>query len=208
MKKNDANSLLVSGQATVPNLDDYKCYHNLASALVKEDKLDEATVVYLCAIELYPNCSWLHHYLGNLLQKQGKLAEAVSAYQQAIELYPNFSWSHNNLGNALEKQGKLEESIAAYSRAIELYPNFYLFQTNLDQAWQKLSPLSVFSPKYYSKFIGPFASLDNLRLAIVSTPRSGNTWLRKLLASMYDLPQIAVHTPREIAWQSLPPINT
>jgi len=22
---------------------------------------------------------------------------------------------------------------------------------------------------------------------------------------MYDLPQIAVHTPREIAWQSLPP---
>ena len=205
MKKNAAHSLAVSCQATVLKLDDYKCYHNLASALVKEDKLDEAAAVYLHAIELYANCSWLHHYLGNVLQKQGKLAEAVSAYQQAIELYPNFSWSHNNLGNALEKQGKLEEGIAAYRRAIELYPNFYLFHTNLDKALQKLSRLRVFPPKSYSKFISPFASLDNLRLAIVSTPRSGNTWLRKLLASMYDLPQIAVHTPREIAWQSLPP---
>ncbi|MBE9188047.1 tetratricopeptide repeat protein [Microcoleus sp. LEGE 07076] len=192
-------------QPLVFNLDDYKCYHNLASSLVKEDKLDEATLVYLGAIELYPKCSWLHHYLGNVLQKQGKLAESVSAYQQAIELYPNFSWSHNNLGNALEKQGKLEESIAAYRRAIELYPNFYLFHTNLDKAVQKLSHLSILPPKSYSKLISPFASLDNLRLAIVSTPRSGNTWLRKLLASMYDLPQIAVHTPREIAWQSLPP---
>jgi tetratricopeptide (TPR) repeat protein len=205
MKKNAAHSLAVSCQANVLNLDDYKCYHNLASALVKENKLDEAAVVYLRAIELYANCSWLHHYLGNVLQKQGKLAEAVCAYQQAIELYPNFSWSHNNLGNALEKQGKLEEGIAAYRRAIELYPNFYLFRTNLDKALQKTSHLSVFTPKSYSKFISPFASLDNLRLAIVSTPRSGNTWLRKLLASMYDLPQIAVHTPREIAWQSLPP---
>lgn len=205
MKKNAAHSLAVSCQPTVLKLDDYKCYHNLASALVKEDKLDEAAAVYLHAIELYGNCSWLHHYLGNVLQKQGKLAEAVSAYQQAIELYPNFSWSHNNLGNALEKQGKLEEGIAAYRRAIELYPNFYLFHTNLDKALQKLSRLRVFPPKSYSKFISPFASLDNLRLAIVSTPRSGNTWLRKLLASMYDLPQIAVHTPSEIAWQSLPP---
>jgi len=205
MKKNAAHSLDLSGQTTVLNLDDYKCYHTLASALVKEDKLDEAAVVYLRAIELYANCSWLHHYLGNVLQKQGKLAEAVSAYQEAIELYPNFSWSHNNLGKALEKQGKLEEGIAAYRRAIDLYPNFYLFHTNLDKALQKLSHLSVFPPKSYSKFISPFASLDNLRLAIVSTPRSGNTWLRKLLASMYDLPQIAVHTPREIAWQSLPP---
>ncbi|MEG5060129.1 tetratricopeptide repeat protein [Microcoleus sp. A2-C5] len=205
MKKNAAHSLGVYCQATLLNLNDYKCYHNLASALVKEDKLDEATVIYLRAIELYANCSWLHHYLGNVLQKQGKLAEAVSAYQQAIELYPNFSWSHNNLGNALEKQGKLEEGIAAYRRAIDLYPNFYLFHTNLDKALQKLSHLSVFPSKSYSKFISPFANLDNLRLAIVSTPRSGNTWLRKLLASMYDLPQIAVHTPREIAWQSLPP---
>lgn len=140
------------------------------------------------------------------LQKQGKLAESVSAYQQAIELYPNFSWSHNNLGNALEKNGNLEECIPEYRRAIELYPNFYLFQTNLDKALQKLSHPSVFPPKSYSEFIiSPLASLDNLRLAIVSTPRSGNTWLRRLLASMYDLPEIAVHTPREIVWESLPP---
>lgn len=206
MQKKSVNSIDVYCQKNALNLDNYKSYHDLASALVKEDKLDEAIVIYLRAIDLYPDCSWLHHYLGNVLQKQGKLAESVSAYQQAIELYPNFSWSHNNLGNALEKNGQLEECIPEYRRAIELYPNFYLFQTNLDKALQKLSHPSVFSPKSYSEFIiSPLASLDNLRLAIVSTPRSGNTWLRRLLASMYDLPEIAVHTPREIVWESLPP---
>ena len=63
MKTNAAHFLAVSDPTTVLNLDNYKCYHTLASALVKEDKLDEAAVVYLRAIEVYPNCSWLYHYL-------------------------------------------------------------------------------------------------------------------------------------------------
>jgi len=43
-----------------------------------------------------------------------------------------------------------------------------------------------------------------LRIAIVSTPRCGNTWLRHLLASSYGLTQLAAHRPGEVAWQSLP----
>jgi sulfotransferase family protein len=46
---------------------------------------------------------------------------------------------------------------------------------------------------------------DVLRLAIVSTPRSGNTWLRGLLTAMYGLKEFAVHTPEELDWQNLPP---
>lgn len=43
-----------------------------------------------------------------------------------------------------------------------------------------------------------------LRLALVSTPRSGNTWTRELLGSLYELEQIPVHTPEEVDWENLP----
>jgi hypothetical protein len=43
-----------------------------------------------------------------------------------------------------------------------------------------------------------------MKLLIVSTPRSGNTWLRYMLASLYQLQQFAVHSPQELDWASLP----
>jgi hypothetical protein len=43
-----------------------------------------------------------------------------------------------------------------------------------------------------------------LRLAILSTPRSGNTWLRHLLAAAYAAPSLAVHSPDEVPWDALP----
>lgn len=43
------------------------------------------------------------------------------------------------------------------------------------------------------------------RLFIVCTPRTGNTWLRKLLAGALGLPEYAAHAVEEIAWLELPP---
>ena len=37
---------------------------------------------------------------------------------------------------------------------------------------------------------------DDLRLALVSTPRSGNTWLRNMLAATLDLHEHAAHKAR------------
>lgn len=42
-----------------------------------------------------------------------------------------------------------------------------------------------------------------MKIAIVSTPRSGNTWLRYLLATLYGLEQHAVHTPDAVDWSGL-----
>jgi hypothetical protein len=41
-------------------------------------------------------------------------------------------------------------------------------------------------------------------VAIVSTPRTGNTWLRHLLSLAYDIPTVAIHNPRDIDWDTLP----
>jgi hypothetical protein len=43
-----------------------------------------------------------------------------------------------------------------------------------------------------------------LHIAVVSTPRSGNTWLRSLLAKTYALKQLAQHNPEDLDWNQLP----
>lgn len=43
-----------------------------------------------------------------------------------------------------------------------------------------------------------------LRIALVSTPRSGNTWFRYLLADAYQLVQIARHSMSPTDWTELP----
>ncbi len=44
-----------------------------------------------------------------------------------------------------------------------------------------------------------------MRMAIVGTPRCGNTWLRGLLASAYHASQQAVHDPADVTWDQLSP---
>lgn len=43
-----------------------------------------------------------------------------------------------------------------------------------------------------------------LRVCVVGTPRSGTTWLKRLLASAYEIEDAAYHTPLEVPWERLP----
>jgi hypothetical protein len=42
------------------------------------------------------------------------------------------------------------------------------------------------------------------RFAVISSPRSANTWLRRLLAELFDLSEHAAFTPDELDWEGLP----
>ncbi|HMC88902.1 MAG TPA: hypothetical protein VKI17_05110, partial [Gemmataceae bacterium] len=42
------------------------------------------------------------------------------------------------------------------------------------------------------------------RIAIASTPRTGNTWVRHLLAKLYGTSYLAVHSPGDLDWATLP----
>jgi hypothetical protein len=42
------------------------------------------------------------------------------------------------------------------------------------------------------------------RLFLPCTPRTGNTWFRKMLASSLQIVEVAAHTPAEIPWHTLP----
>jgi hypothetical protein len=43
-----------------------------------------------------------------------------------------------------------------------------------------------------------------LRFAVIGAPRSGNTWVRGLLAALFGLEEVPVHHPDEIDWEHLP----
>jgi hypothetical protein len=43
-----------------------------------------------------------------------------------------------------------------------------------------------------------------MRVAVVSSPRSGNMWLRRLLVAAYGLEERSAHTPDEVDWDRLP----
>ena len=43
-----------------------------------------------------------------------------------------------------------------------------------------------------------------LRIAVVSTPRAGNTWVRHLLGTAYQVPHLARHSMAQADWKSLP----
>lgn len=45
---------------------------------------------------------------------------------------------------------------------------------------------------------------QRMKILLTSTPRSGNTWLRLMLANLYQLEQYAVHTPDDLNWSQLP----
>src|SRR6516162_1611480 len=46
---------------------------------------------------------------------------------------------------------------------------------------------------------------DLVRVAIISTPRSGSTWMRHLLMKLYQAQGFAVHNPAGLDWDHLPP---
>ena len=46
--------------------------------------------------------------------------------------------------------------------------------------------------------------IGTFRIAILSTPRTGNTWLRRLLDAIYSLPQVVADTPDDVEWDQLP----
>jgi hypothetical protein len=44
-----------------------------------------------------------------------------------------------------------------------------------------------------------------LRIAVISTPRAGNTWVRHLLGTAYGVPHLARHAMGDEEWAGLPP---
>jgi tetratricopeptide (TPR) repeat protein len=117
----------------------------LASALLSQDKIPEATNAYQKAVKLDPNYSEAWHLLGNLLMRGGQKNEALRCFSQAQQCDPfkpqfiqvqhymqqgefadaeqvcrNVLKAHPNHAQALFTLAKLASQVSAFEEAIDI----------------------------------------------------------------------------------------
>jgi tetratricopeptide (TPR) repeat protein len=147
----------------------YPAHHNLAYALAKQGKLDEAVAQYREALEIQPRYAETRYNLGIALSRQGKLDEAIAQYRAALEIAPAKTEARNNLGNALARQGSYPAAIVEYQKVLELDPDFADARYNLGNVFLKQHKLDEAIAQYRKTLeITPenAAALNNLGNAL------------------------------------------
>ena len=111
---------------------------NLAYALERQAKLDQALDHYRSAIECTKDrqqLAILHTSVGNILKQMagsdGNLDGAIAEYRRALGYDPDYYWAHNNLGFALLQTGRVDEAIAEFQKALSLKPDYADASNNL-----------------------------------------------------------------------------
>lgn len=105
-------------------------HSNLADALMKKGRLDEAIVHFQKAVEIFPNYLSINT-LGDAFMKNGQLDDAIVHFQKAIKIYPEIPVAHANLGNALLRKGDMAEAIACFRTALRIQPDLVDVHNNL-----------------------------------------------------------------------------
>jgi len=87
--------------------------------LLKDGRLEEATVRLRDACARDDLSAEAHYYLGHALAKQGLLFEAAAAYSRSAELRPDIDAAHQYLAQTYEQLGFQKSAREAWARAIE-----------------------------------------------------------------------------------------
>jgi tetratricopeptide (TPR) repeat protein len=110
---------------------------NLALALDKKGKFEEAISHYYESLRMKPDFWQAHYNLARVLVRQGRIDEGISHYYQALRINPEFADAHYNLGEALMLQERFTEAISHYIKALEIEPDFAEAHNNLGVALEK-----------------------------------------------------------------------
>jgi len=140
-------------------------HYNLACALGKQGKVEEAIVHYREAIAINPYDDSAHCNLGVALASEGKKEEATAHYLEAIKINPYNDNAHYNLANLLLKQGQIDQAIGHYMEAVRINPDcadahcsladLFVKQNKIDQAVNHFREAVRINPS-------SFAPLNNL----------------------------------------------
>jgi len=122
-------------QAVAISPDQEDLHFNLAIALAKLGKTDDAKKHYEEALRIFPEYGEAHNNLGNLLMQEGKMEEAIDHLREAVKSMPENASFHNNLGTAFGRQGKVAEALAEFEQAVKLSPAYVEARVNLANAF-------------------------------------------------------------------------
>jgi tetratricopeptide (TPR) repeat protein len=125
-------AIRAAGVAAFP--DEPETHFNMAVALERLGRVQEAIGQYDQALQLKPDYAWAHYNLGVTLARLGRVPEAVDHYEQALRTRPDYAWAHFSLGEALVRLGRVPEGIEQYQEALRISPENADAQNNLGAA--------------------------------------------------------------------------
>ena len=103
----------------------------IAIQLQRDDRLDEANVVYGEILKADPGNPRALHFAGVLAHQTGRSSEGIALIEKSLARVPDSADWHNNLGIVLQESSQLERAIEAYHRAIAVDPNHANAHSNL-----------------------------------------------------------------------------
>ena len=106
---------------------------NLANALARKGRPEEAIVHYEEAVKLRPDYGDAYYNFGSVLFQQGRIDDAIAQWQKALAIQPNDAAAHTSLGNAFLQKGWPEKAIVHYQRAAAIDPREVNARNNM--AW-------------------------------------------------------------------------
>jgi protein O-mannosyl-transferase len=112
--------------------------NNLAGALEKAGRIEEAAMHYRNAVQIKPDQEIFHDNLGLLLVKQGKVNEAVAQFEEALRLKPDSAGDHYNMGVALGDLNRLDEAVSHFKEALRIKPDNEMYHDSLGVVLDKL----------------------------------------------------------------------
>ena len=118
--------------------EDAGAHNNLANALGRLGRLDEAVTHYRRALHLRPDFAEAHNNLGHALLDLGQFNDAAASCRRAAELKPGYAEAHDALGSAQLALGRIDEALTSYRRALEIEPQFAEAHNNFGNLWLEL----------------------------------------------------------------------
>jgi Tfp pilus assembly protein PilF len=109
--------------------------YNLANALYKQDKIDEAIKYYTLTLQLDPNHVFAHNNLALALMDKGEIDQAIVHCKEAIRLDPEFADAHYNIAIAFHNQNNLDKAILHYNQALRINPRLSKAHNGLAQVF-------------------------------------------------------------------------
>ncbi|HJT79323.1 MAG TPA: tetratricopeptide repeat protein, partial [Gemmataceae bacterium] len=127
MCRSEGDTIIQLQEALRCSPNDPDAYYNLAQALARQSRRDEAILCCRQALSLNPELADAHKLLGDVLRQCSNvrgtaLDEAASSYRSAIRIRPADAEAHKKLGSTLKAMGLLDEAFAAFRRACKLHP--------------------------------------------------------------------------------------
>jgi tetratricopeptide (TPR) repeat protein len=116
------------------NPNNVKAHNNMGTALLHQEKLEEAIAHFSTALRINPNSATLHYNLGLTLLHMGQLKEAITSFSTALQIDPNHMKAHRDIGKAFLRLGLIDQAIPHFSAGLRINPDNVELHNNLGNA--------------------------------------------------------------------------